>query len=350
MHQWHFIHAETIVERYNGPSDSFHRLKLLPVERIDALLDRTEISRTYAEVTQAAFLGLVVNLLLGVVKLIGGIFGNSFSLIADAVNSIGDVVATIVVLFALRVAQRPADAEHPYGHTRAEGIAASNVALLIIVSAVFVGWEAIQRINAQHEIPPVWTLWIAGANVLIKEGLYQYNVRVGIRTGSSSIIANAWDHRSDAFCSLAVLTGLAVILLGGPQYVWADKVASLVVVAAIVWSGTQLFRSSASELMDVQANSEFVDHIREVALSVEGVEDVETLWVRKSGLEFFADIHIEVDQHLSVATGHRIGHQVKDRLLLEFSNLRDVLVHLEPFPHTHELLQIVEESSENSEE
>ncbi|MCA9062750.1 MAG: cation transporter [Planctomycetaceae bacterium] len=300
------------------------------------LADRTSLSNLYTQVTRAAVLGLVVNLLLGVVKLIGGIIGNSFVLIADAVNSIGDVVTTVVVLFALRVAQRPADAEHPYGHTRAEGIAASNVALLVIGSALCVGWEAIQRINVLHDIPPTWTLWIAGFNVLIKEGLYQYKVRVGRRTGSAAIIANAWDHRSDAFCSLAVMIGLATIRVGGPRFIWADDAASLVVAAAIIWSGTQLFRSSASELMDVQADSEFVDRIRAVATSVAGVEDVETLWVRKSGLEFFADIHIEVDQNLTVAQGHRIGHQVKDRLLEEFSNLRDVLVHLEPFPHVHE--------------
>lgn len=294
------------------------------------------VSELYKEVTKAAVLGLCVNLLLGVVKLVGGLVGNSFALIADAVNSIGDVVTTVVVLFALRVAQRPADVEHPYGHTRAEGIAATNVALLVIISALFVGWEAIQRITVQHSIPPVWTLWIAGANIVIKEGLYHYNVRIGKRTGSSAIIANAWDHRNDAFCALAVLIGLVAIRVGGPAFMWADEVASLFVVVAIIWTGMRLFRSSASELMDAQADPEYVGYIREAALSVAGVEGVETLWVRKSGLEFFADIHIEVNQHVSVAEGHRIGHQVKSRLLEEFPNLRDVLVHLEPYPHKHE--------------
>lgn len=278
-------------------------------------------------------LGLVVNLLLGAVKLIGGFVGNSFALIADAVNSIGDVITTLVVLFALRVAQQPADAEHPYGHTRAEGIAASNVALLVIISAIFVGWEALHRITVQHAIPPTWTLWIAAANVLIKEGLYQYSAGVGRRTGSAAIIANAWDHRSDAFCSLAVLIGLGTIRFGGLRFIWADEVASLVVVAAIIWSGLQLFRSSASELMDVQADSEFVEQIRNVAMSVENVKEVETLWVRKSGLEFFADMHIEVDPQMTVAEAHRVGHQVKGKVLTEFSKLRDVLVHLEPYPH-----------------
>jgi cation diffusion facilitator family transporter len=168
---------------------------------------------------------------------------------------------------------------------------------------------------------------------LIKEGLYQYNVRVGRRTGSAAIIANAWDHRSDALCALAVLIGLACVKFGGPRFSWADEAASLVIVLAIVASGVKLFRSSASELMDLQADSQFVDQIRSMAIQVAGVENVETLWVRKSGLEYFADIHIEVDPQLTVAAGHRIGHQVKDRLLNEFACLRDVLVHLEPFPH-----------------
>ncbi|MEQ9407777.1 MAG: cation diffusion facilitator family transporter [Fuerstiella sp.] len=289
----------------------------------------------YRDATQAALLGLVANLILGLVKLVGGIVGKSFALISDAVNSLGDVFASLVVLFGLRVAQRPADAEHPYGHTKAESIAGSNVALLVVISAVIVGWEAIQRINVPHDLPPIWTLWIAGANVLIKEGLYRYKVRVAKRTGSSSILANAWDHRSDALCSFAVLIGLGIVRWGGPEWIGADEVAALVVVAAIVWSGLQLFRKSSSELMDLQADDELVEQIKMAAENVPDVKAVEKLWVRKSGLEYFVDIHIEVDQFLTVAEGHRIGHQVKDKLIADFSTLRDVLVHLEPFPHTH---------------
>lgn len=295
-----------------------------------------EAANPYQQVARAASLGLVVNLALGLVKLIGGIAGHSFALVADSVNSLGDVVTTVVVLVALRVAQRPADKEHPYGHTRAEGIAATNVALIIIVSAVFVGWEAIQRFNRPHQIPPGWTLWIAFANVLIKETLYHYKMRVGRRTGSSAIIANAWDHRSDALCALAVLIGLAVIRFGGEQYIWADEVVSLVVAAAIIWSGFHLFQQGASELMDAQAADELVRSIGQVAKSDPDVRDVEKLWVRKSGLEFFADIHLEVDPHITVAEGHEIGHRVKDHLMEKFPVLRDVLVHLEPYPHSHD--------------
>jgi cation diffusion facilitator family transporter len=290
----------------------------------------------YQQVARAAWLGLWVNLGLAVAKFLGGVIGHSFALIADAINSLGDVVTTVVVLFALRVAQKPPDEEHPYGHTRAEGIAASNVAVIIVFSALLIGWEAISRFGVKHPVPPLWTLWIAGTNVVLKEALYQYKVRVGRRTGSSAIIANAWDHRSDALCALAVLVGLAIIRWGGEPYIWADEAASLVVVAAIIWSGVELFRKSGSELMDVQADPAYVQRIREVALSVPGVEDVETLWVRKSGLEYFADMHIEVDAKLTVAEGHRIGHAVKDQLRTSFPKLRDVLIHLEPHPHIHD--------------
>lgn len=294
---------------------------------------KQSMAAVYSEVRRAALLGLGVNLLLGLVKLFGGLVGDSFALVSDAVNSLGDVFASVIVLFALQVAQRPADKEHPYGHTRAEAIAASNVALLVILSALWVGWEAIQRFNVQHQVPPAWTLWIAGANVVIKESLYQYKARVGKRTGSAAILANAWDHRSDALCALAVLVGLGIVRWGGPDFISADEIASLVVVAAIIWSGATLFRKSAYELMDVQAEADLVAAVRRSAASVPGVLGVEKLWMRKSGLEFLADIHLEVNPQLTVAEGHRIGHLVKDRLLEEFPNLRDVLVHLEPYPH-----------------
>lgn len=296
-------------------------------------MQKPAIRDLYRQATQAAFLGLVVNLMLGIAKLLGGLFGHSFALIADAVNSLGDVVSTVIVLIALQVAQRPADREHPYGHTRAEGIAATNVAVLIISSAIFLGWEAISRIWVQHDLPPVWTLWIAGVNIVIKEALYWHNRAVGMRTGSAAMIANAWDHRSDALCALAVLLGLAVIRIGGTQWIWADEIASCIVAIAIASSGIQLFLSSANDLMDVQAHEEMVLQMTEVAKQVDGVREVETLWVRKSGLEYFADIHIEIDAQLTIDAGHLIGHKVKARLMEHFIAVRDVLVHLEPYPH-----------------
>ena len=234
------------------------------------------------------------------------------------------------MLYALHVAQRPPDDDHPYGHTRAEAVAGLSVALLIIVSAVIVLWQAGSQLLTVHNAPAAWTLWVAGANVAIKEALYQYKVRVGRRTGANALIANAWDHRADALCSLAVLTGLAVVRLGGPAYVWADEAAAIVVAVVIIWSGVGLYARAASELLDPQADAGLVQAIRGVAQEVAGVRGVEKLWVRKTGLEYLADIHIEVGPQLSVEDGHGIGHRVKDALVARFA-LRDVLVHLEPY-------------------
>lgn len=290
----------------------------------------------YREASTAAWIGLGINLALGIGKLAAGLLGNAFALISDAVNSLGDALTSVVVIFALHVAQEPADDEHPYGHTRAESIGASSVAILVIFSALGIGWEAIVRLQLVHEIPPWWTLAVAAANIVIKEVLYRYKLWVGERTGSSALIANAWDHRSDALCSVAVVIGMSVVLIGGPSVIWADEVAALFVVVAILWTAVQLFLKSVHELLDAQAEPELVADIRSKAIAVPGVRDVEKLFVRKSGLEYFADIHVQVDRDLTVDEGHRIGHLVKDELLEHYSQLRDVLVHLEPFPHVHE--------------
>lgn len=288
------------------------------------------VEAMYRSAVRAAGAGLAINLILGVVKLVGGIVGNSFALLSDAVNSIGDSLGSVIVLFALRVAQKPPDEGHPYGHTRAEAVAGLSVAWLIAFSAVMVGWEAITHISERHAPPAAFTLWIAAANVFIKEVLYRINKSIGERLGSQSLVANAWDHRSDALCSLAVVLGIAAVRWGGPRYIWADEVAALVVVAAILWSAQRLLRSSAAELMDQQADDATVDAIRQVALSVPGVRGIEKLRVRRSGMECFADIHVEVDPIMTVERGHRIGHDVKEQLVRTVRSLRDVLVHLEP--------------------
>ncbi|QEH32822.1 putative cation efflux system protein [Aquisphaera giovannonii] len=290
----------------------------------------------YREAVRATWLGLAVNVALGIAKLAGGLVAQSFVLISDAVNSLGDVFTSLAVLLALRVAQKPADAEHPYGHTRAEAIAGSNVAVLVLVSALLVGWEALRVRPGHAELPPLWALAIAAANVAIKEGLYQYKSRVGRRSGSSAVIANAWDHRADALSALAVLLGLAAIRIGGPRFLILDTISALFVVSVIVTTAARLLWASAQELMDAQADPSLVAKVRAAAEGVDGVRRVDKLRARKSGLEYLVDIHIQVDATLTVHEGHRISHLVKDRLLEGFGSLRDVLVHLEPYPHPHE--------------
>jgi cation diffusion facilitator family transporter len=295
----------------------------------------TEKRRLYREATRATALGLVVNLALGAMKLAGGLVGGSRAMVSDAVNSLGDVLTSAVVLTAFRVAQKPADAEHPYGHTRAEAVAGSNVAVLVIGSALLVGWETVRSLPGEPTtaLPPWWTLAIAGGNVAVKEGLYHYKLRLGRRLGSSALVANAWDHRSDALSALAVLISLAMVRILGPRFAILDAGAALVVVGIILFSATRLLISCAQELLDAQADPELVDAVRSAASEMDDVRGVDKLLVRKSGLEYLVDIHVQVPAGLSVDEGHRIGHRVKDRLLERFPSLRDVLVHLEPFPH-----------------
>lgn len=285
----------------------------------------------YSRAVRATLIGLVVNLGLGVTKLIAGWVGGSFALISDAINSLGDSLSSVVTLGALWYAQTPADDEHPYGHTRVEAVAGAYIAILILITGLYLGVEAVSRLTETRAVPPLWTLWVAGINVGIKEALYWYNRRIASITGSTAMLASAWDHRSDALTSLAVLLGLSVVRYAGPAYGWADAVAALCVVMAILWSGGRLLQQSTGELLDPQADEELVGRVRAVSESIPGVSAVEKLWVRKTGIEYLVDIHIQVDPEMTVDAGHRISHAVKNRLLAQFALVKDVLVHLEPY-------------------
>jgi cation diffusion facilitator family transporter len=279
---------------------------------------------------RAAFWGVAVTLSLGLAKLAGGLLGHSVALLSDAVHSLGDALASAAVLGALLWAQQPADREHPYGHTRAEAVAGSNVALLLILSALWIGWEALSTLNEPSPAPEPYTLVIAAVSIVLNEVLYRYSRRVARRTGSRATLASAWDKRLDALGSLAVLIGLALFRWGGPAWHAADHVAALVVALIILWAGGSLFWGSLQELMDRQAEPAFLDVVRREALAVPGVLGVEKLLVRKTGLEYLVDIHVEVDSELTVREGHAIGHAVKDRLVQRIVTVKDVLVHIEP--------------------
>lgn len=288
------------------------------------------ISGLYRSAKAAVWVGLAVNLVLALVKLVAGIVGHSIALIADAVNSLGDGMTSAVLLYALGVAQRPADREHPYGHSRAESIAALSVAVLIGASAVGIAIETLRSLGTTHPVPPVWTLWIAAANVIVKEAMYQYKRRVARGTGSRALVAGAWDHRSDALCSVAVLVGLAFVRYGGDRLFWADEAAAIVVGGLILLASLKLFRRNASQLMDQQAEDATIAAIRRVAEQTSGVVRVEKIRARRSGIEVFVDIHIEVVGTLTVMEGHEIGHDVKARLIENLTPVSEVLVHVEP--------------------
>src|SRR5262249_21268517 len=160
---------------------------------------------------------------------------------------------------------RPADRQHPYGHTRAESVGSLSLAWIIAFTAVLIGWEAIARLREPIHTPEAWTLWVAIANTVLKEVLYRVNLHVGQRVGSQAVITNAWDHRIDAFCSLAVVAGVGAVAWGGPRFSWADGAAALLVIAIILWTAFNLLRTSASELLDQQADEGMVGEIRAAA-------------------------------------------------------------------------------------
>jgi len=275
---------------------------------------------------------MVLSLGLGLVKLLGGHFGHSLALLSDAVHSLVDAAVAGALLGALLVAERPADPEHPYGHGRAEGVTGAGVALLLLALAAGIAWEAISTLGDRHPPPAAYTLAIAGLAALIQEGLYRHSSRVARRTGSGALLATAWDYRLDALGGLAVIAGVALAKWGGPAWEWADHAAALAVAATVFWIGGGLLRDNVDALMDRQAAPGLLAEVRRQAAAVAGVMGVETLRVRKTGLEYLVDIHVEVAPDQTVAQGHAIAHAVKDVVIGRVPAIRDVLVHVEPHP------------------
>ncbi len=285
----------------------------------------------YRQTRRAAMGGMLVTLSLGVAKLLGGWFGHSLALLSDSLHSFGDALSSASVLGALWWSEQPPDSEHPYGHTRIESIAASNVALLLVGSGIWVGYEAIHSWNEASITPHWYTLVIALASVVMNEAIFRYSISVAKKTGSKAVEAAGWDQRLDVFGSLVVLLSLVVSIWAGPNWHIIDHFATLIVAITILIAGGSLYWGSLQDLMDRQADPALLDEVRRLALEVPGVQGVEKLLVRKSGLEHFVDIHIEVAPVISVREGHDIGHAVKDRLISQIITVRDVLVHIEPF-------------------
>jgi len=284
----------------------------------------------YRDSRRAAALGIALGLGLGLAKFVGGYFGHSLALVSDAVHSLVDAAIAGALVGALLVAERPADPEHPYGHGRLEAVAGAGVALVLLFLAAGIAWEAIATIHEPHRPPHTYTLVIAACGALIQEGLYRYASQVARQSGSGALTATAWDYRLDALGGLAVVLGVSLSKWGGTSWQWADRVAALGIAATVLFIGGRLLRENINDLMDRQAPPEFLAEVRRAASTVPGVLGVETLRVRKAGLEYLVDIHIEVARDLTVEVGHGIAHAVKDHIRHHVAAIRDVLVHVEP--------------------
>jgi len=287
-------------------------------------------AQRYARGMRSSMIGLSVNLLLATGKLLAGIIGTSYALIADAIESLGDSLGSIIVWRGLEIAQRPPDPEHPYGHGKAEPIAGALVAVLLVMAGVGIAVEAAREIAAPHRAPRAFTLAVVLGVVLVKEILFRFVHRVGHETGSVAVRSDAWHHRSDAITSAAAAIGIAIALIGGPGWERADAWAALFASGIILWNGARLVRPSVEELMDRSAGSDLVEETKRVAESRAGVYKVEKLLIRKMGLYYVADMHLEVAPEMTVRDSHALAHGVKEDVQHRFPQIVEVTIHVEP--------------------
>ncbi|MFP9099186.1 cation diffusion facilitator family transporter [Flavobacterium sp. RHBU_24] len=277
--------------------------------------------------------GIVVSTVLAVIKALGGIFGNSYALIADAIESTTDIVTSGMLYIGLKWSGKPADKEHPYGHGKAEALIALGIALALCGAAVVISIESIHNIQTPHKAPKAWTLIILGVVILTKELLYRYVVKTGEELDSGAIRADAFHHRSDAISSGAAFIGITIGVLGGPGYEVADDWAALLAAVVIVINAWLIARPAIGELLDEELQPEMNIRLKELAAEVPGVEFVQKCHIRKMGLMSHADMHIWVNKDLTVARGHDIAHNVQDHIQAALPQFAYIHIHIEPAGH-----------------
>lgn len=279
---------------------------------------------------RVALFGMVVNLIFAAVKIAGGLIGNAYVLIADGIESSLDIAGSLVIWGGLKFAARPPDRTHPYGHGKAEPIAAVVVALGVLAAATGLAIESVREILTPHHGPAPFTLAILVVVIVVKEILFRYVNRIGRDVESTAVQTDAWHHRSDALTSAAAFIGISVALIGGEGWQSADDWAALFACAVIAANGIRLLRPAFYEIMDTAPRGKIVRAICGVAGSVPGVVEVEKCRARKMGLDFYVDLHARVDGNISVHEGHAIAHRVKAAIQQSNPRVADVLVHIEP--------------------
>ena len=279
---------------------------------------------------RVALLGLIINVALALAKIIAGVVGNAYVLIADGIESAFDIAGSIVIWSGLKLAARPPDATHPYGHGKAEPIAAVAVALGVLAAAITLAIQSIRELFLPHHTPAAFTLVVLVTAIAVKEFLYRYVVRFGRNVESTAVQTDAWHHRTDAMTSIAAFIGISISLIGGKAWQSADDWAALFACALIGANGYRLLQPALHEIMDTAPRGEIVDLVRNAAASVPGVMEIEKCLVRKMGLDFYVDLHVGVDGDISVREGHHIAHEVKRAIQSTDSRFVDVLVHIEP--------------------
>ena len=279
---------------------------------------------------KATYFSIIGNTCMAIIKGLAGFFGNSYALIADAIESTTDIFASFLVLFGIKYSSRPADENHPYGHGRAEPLITFLVVGFLITSATIIAYESIINIQTPHKLPKPWTLIVLGAIIIWKEYSFRLVMKRSLQTNSSALKADAWHHRSDAITSVAAFIGISIALFLGNGYEAADDWAALFASGFILYNSYQIFRPALGEIMDENLYDDLIAHIRVVSLEVNGILDTEKCFIRKAGMKYHVDLHATVNSEISVKEGHELAHKLKDTLRERIPELGHVLIHVEP--------------------
>lgn len=279
---------------------------------------------------RTTYFSILSGIFLAIIKALTGLFGHSYALIADAIESTTDVFSSLLVLFGLKYAKRPADENHPYGHGKIEPLITFIIVAFLVVSATVIAYESIQNISIPHKMPEPWTLFVLLGIVIWKEVSYRIVLKKSKQINSSSLRADAWHHRSDAITSVMAFIGIAFANIMGEGYESADDWAALFASAFILYNSYKIFRPALGEVMDEQRYDDIIEDIREHSLKVTGILGTEKCMLRKTGMKYHVDLHAIVDADISVKEGHRIAHELQDYLKIQIPNLGQVLIHIEP--------------------
>jgi len=278
-----------------------------------------------------AQLGLLVNAALALVKFITGILGHSYALIADGIESSADILSSFIVWSGLRISTRTADQYYPFGYGKAEALAAAVVSLMLLAAALGISIESVREIITPHNAPAPFTLVVLVLVVVIKEILYRRVFAVGSEAGSSAVQAEAWHHRADAITSACAFVGISVALIGGPGWEMADAWAALVAASIIAYNGLSLLRPAIADLMDRTPSGDVLDRVSAAAMAVEEVRAIEKIKVRKAGIEYFVDLHVQANPAMTLNAAHILSGKVKSAIKAAVPAVTGVLVHMEPF-------------------
>jgi cation diffusion facilitator family transporter len=281
---------------------------------------------------RVAAAGMIVSGLLAVVKIAVGLAGHSTAVVADGLESGGDVFASGFVLLALTLAAKPADENHPYGHGRVETLTGLLIGLVLTAGGALISYVSFERLGQPRQPLAFYVVWPLALSLAAKTGLAGFKFHYGRKLKSAALVADAWNDAMDTLSAVAALIAVGLTLSDPVRYLDADRWGGFVVGLIVIAAGARVAHDTAMQLMDTMPDDDLMNQIRLTAAGVPGVRGVEKCYARKTGLQYHVDLHLEVDPNLTVRQSHQIAHEVRQRVTKTLDWVADVLVHVEPAP------------------